>query len=343
MVDIIRQRLLSAGYKTFTFQDCEIKYFYKSDVSTCYLLALVDYRNPNESNLTAEAVSRFQVMAVKQLEQMGFTNVKTHTVIVTYSEEIAASLVGTSHSYWVMDSYHNTLIIPQWQPRDFGNLLSVLRPIVEDGMYNTRSVGNRQGAKRPLAIMNTAMVLANVLVFLYLESIGSTLDSYFMYKHGAFFWPAIVEDGEIYRFITCMFMHFGFSHLFGNMLVLFFLGDNLERAVGRIKYLLIYFVTGLASSVVSCAYYLITDEIVVSAGASGAIFGVIGALCRIVWVNKGKLEDLDSFRLTLFVVFSLYSGFTSTGVDNAAHVGGFIAGLIMAGFLYKKPQTALAR
>ena len=171
-----------------------------------------------------------------------------------------------------------------------------------------------------------------------MESLGSTQNSYFMLEHGAFYWPSIKIHGEIYRFFTCIFIHFGFSHLFGNMIVLFFLGDNLERAVGKIKYVIIYLATGLAGSLVSCIYYLIIDEYVLSGGASGAIFGVVGALVYIVTANRGKLEDLDSFRLILFVAFSFYSGFTSTGVDNAAHVGGFVAGLILGKFLYKKPE-----
>lgn len=147
------------------------------------------------------------------------------------------------------------------------------------------------------------------------------------------------ESGELYRFFTCMFIHFGFMHLAGNMITLFYLGDNLERAVGVAKYIIIYIVTGLASSIVSCLYYIMIGKDVVSGGASGAVFGVIGALVYIVTANKGKLEDLNSVSLTLFTIYLLYSGFTSTGVNNAAHIGGFFSGLLIAKFLYKKPQS----
>ena len=77
---------------------------------------------------------------------------------------------------------------------------------------------------------------------------------------------------------------------------------------------------------------------VVSAGASGAIFGVIGGLLYVVGVNRGRLEDLSSRQLATMVLFSLYFGFTSTGVNNVAHVGGLVSGIVMAWILYRRPQ-----
>ena len=78
----------------------------------------------------------------------------------------------------------------------------------------------------------------------------------------------------------------------------------------------------------------------VSAGASGAIFGVIGGLLYVVGVNRGRLEDLSSRQLATMVLFSLYFGFTSTGVNNVAHVGGLVSGIVMAWILYRRPQRS---
>lgn len=84
----------------------------------------------------------------------------------------------------------------------------------------------------------------NALVFLYLEAAGSSEDAYFMYTKGAMLKAAVIEDGEYYRLLTAMFMHFGISHLVNNMIVLFALGDNLERALGHVKYLILYLFSG---------------------------------------------------------------------------------------------------
>ena len=93
--------------------------------------------------------------------------------------------------------------------------------------------------------VNTALVIINVAAFIFLSLIGSTEDAEFMAGHGAMFVPAVVMGREYYRFFTCMFLHFGFMHLMGNMVTLLFLGDNVERAVGWLKYVIIYLGGGL--------------------------------------------------------------------------------------------------
>ena len=154
--------------------------------------------------------------------------------------------------------------------------------------------------------MNTMMIVINAIVFAVMELTGSTLDTMYMLEHGASYAPWILEYGQYWRLFTSMFMHFGISHLGNNMLVLFLLGDNVERAVGRWKYTVIYLMSGLAGSCLSFAGSLVKREYAVCAGASGAIFGIIGALFYIVAVNRGRLEDMTTRRLGIMIVVSLY-------------------------------------
>lgn len=190
--------------------------------------------------------------------------------------------------------------------------------------------------KKKLAFVNIAIVVINILVFVVLDSMGNTEDAVFMAAHGAVFPPLVVLQGEYYRLFTAMFLHFGINHLFSNMLVLFFLGDNLERAIGHVKYLVIYLLSGLCGGVFSMYMMYKNNDMAVSAGASGAIFGMIGALLYIVLINKGRLEDITIRRLAFMVFLSLYLGYTSTGVDNMAHIGGLVSGFILAAVLYRK-------
>lgn len=191
---------------------------------------------------------------------------------------------------------------------------------------------------RPRAWVNGTLIILNVLYFLYLELMGSSEDAYFMLEYGAMYGPAVLEDHEYYRLLTSMFMHFGINHIVNNMLVLFVLGDNLERALGKVKYLLFYLICGVGANVVSLIFELPTKDWAVGAGASGAIFGVVGGLIYVVAVNKGRLEDLNSRQLVVMAAFSLYLGFSSTGVDNTAHVAGLILGMILAAIFYRKPK-----
>ena len=196
-----------------------------------------------------------------------------------------------------------------------------------------RPMGSRYGKK---AYVNGLLIALNVLFFLYLEITGSSENVYFMYIKGAMSAPAVLEDGEYYRLLTAMFMHFGIRHIMNNMLVLFVLGDNLERALGHVKYLIFYLLCGIGSNWVSMMAHS-TDTMTVSAGASGAIFGVVGGLLYVVTANKGRLEDLSTRQLVIMIFFSLYLGYTSTGVDNTAHLSGLVIGIVLAIILYHRP------
>lgn len=187
--------------------------------------------------------------------------------------------------------------------------------------------------------VNLLMVAVNIIVFLLLEVGGNTQDAQYMAEKGAFYLPWVLEYGEYYRFFTCMFMHFGISHLFNNMLVLVFLGDTLERAVGKVRYLIIYLAGGLGGGFLSFYHEYRTGVNTVSAGASGAVFAVIGALIFVVIINKGQLDNISGQRLLLMAMLSLFQGFSSRGVDNWAHVGGIISGFLLAVLLYhRKPD-----
>ena len=194
-------------------------------------------------------------------------------------------------------------------------------------------MGSQYGKK---AYVNGLLIALNVLFFLYLEITGSSENAYFMYTKGAMPVPAVLEDGEYYRLLTAMFMHFGIRHIMNNMLVLFVLGDNLERALGHVKYLIFYLLCGIGSNWVSMMAHS-TDTMTVSAGASGAIFGVVGGLLYVVTANKGRLEDLSTRQLVIMIFFSLYLGYTSTGVDNIAHLSGLVIGIVLAIILYHRP------
>ena len=188
------------------------------------------------------------------------------------------------------------------------------------------------------AYINILLIAINVLYFIFLEITGSSENSLFMIQHGAMYEPLVTENGEYYRLLTSIFMHFGINHIVNNMLMLFILGDNMERALGHIKYLFFYLICGVGANIASMTVNVMNKELVVSAGASGAIFGVIGGLLYAVAVNHGRLEDLSTRQLVVVILCSLYFGFTSGGVDNVAHIAGLLIGIVMAMLLYRKPK-----
>ena len=182
--------------------------------------------------------------------------------------------------------------------------------------------------------VTAGLILLNILVFLAVEFTGSSQNTMHMLDCGAAYTPMIVQGGEYYRLFTCMFLHFGIEHLLNNMLVLFVLGSRLERVIGKIKFLLIYLLGGVLGNVFSLYLELHAQNFAVSAGASGAVFAVMGAMIYIVIRNKGRLGDLSMRQILIMAAFSLYFGFASTGVDNTAHVAGMVSGFLLAVLLY---------
>ena len=100
---------------------------------------------------------------------------------------------------------------------------------------------------RKRAWVNSTLIVLNIMYFLYLEIAGSSEDTIFMLHHGAMYAPLILEGHEYYRLLTSIFMHFGIHHITNNMIILFVLGDNMERALGSVKYLIFYLVCGIGA------------------------------------------------------------------------------------------------
>ena len=186
--------------------------------------------------------------------------------------------------------------------------------------------------------MTVLLAAVNVIVFLALSIQGMTEDAEFMLHHGAMYVPYVAEGDEYYRLFTCMFLHFGFEHLMNNMVVLLIVGWNLEMAVGKVKYLFLYIGSGLCGNAVSAIWDIRTGEYAVSAGASGAVFGMIGGLLYVALRNRGRIGDISGRGIAFMVIVTLYYGFSNTGVDNAAHVGGLLSGFLLAVLLYRKRE-----
>ncbi len=136
------------------------------------------------------------------------------------------------------------------------------------------------------------------------------------------------EDGEYYRLLTAAFIHFSFSHVMNNMLVGAVLGQRLENIVGPIRFVILYLVSAVGANVVSMLYYSRFDPTSLSAGASGAVFGIVGGLLGIS-LRKRDSVDITPKQIAVYALLSLYSGFATTGVNNIAHLSGMVFGFLL--------------
>ena len=145
-------------------------------------------------------------------------------------------------------------------------------------------------------------------------------------------WPvAIARDGQHWRLFTAMFLHLTPLHLLFNMYVLFVVGRQLELIFGHVRYLALYLIAGLGGSVAS---YLFSDPNSVSAGASGAIFGLMAAL-----VVAGHAAKADINQVLVLIAINLAFGFVAGGIDWRAHLGGLVTGAVVAAIMTYAPRN----
>ena len=179
-----------------------------------------------------------------------------------------------------------------------------------------------------------ALIIINVLVFLAMYIFGNgSEDNITLLNFGANNRTFVLGFHEYYRLITSCFIHIGILHLFVNMYSLFVIGTQIENFFGKIKYLIIYLGSALFGSLLSICF---SNSI--SAGASGAIFGLLGAMLYFGHHYRLYLGNALYSQIIPVIILNLALGFFTTGIDNACHIGGLIGGIFISmicGLKYK--------
>lgn len=176
-------------------------------------------------------------------------------------------------------------------------------------------------------IVTIGFVAINIFLF-----IASVFSGDLLYNEGAFSLWHLLQDGQWWRFITSMFLHADADHLAGNMLMLYMAGELVEKYIGNRRFAALYFFSGISGSLLYAAYEFSTGRYANSIGASGAVFGVIGALLVIVIYNRERYADITLGRMGFMIVYMIYMGLRTSNVNNAAHIGGLLGGIILTGF-----------
>lgn len=196
----------------------------------------------------------------------------------------------------------------------------------------------------PVAWVTPLVLIANVIVFVVMVSQGVSPwmpTSSDLLQWGANYSP-LTWGGQFWRLFTNVFIHCGLLHLAFNMWALWNVGRFLEKLIGNAGFCVVYVVTGVFGSIASLWW----NGDVVSAGASGAIFGLIGTLASFLWNRSDSipLEPLSAMRgsLATCIFYNLLFGATVEGIDQAAHVGGLLGGLV-CGLLLSQPLDAGTR
>lgn len=260
-------------------------------------------------------------------------SIDIHALSLIFSSDMeAAKEIGENQSFcWYVDTQTGNLVIDEGKCEDFYGMKSVFEKVLAEPMIEEPEVTCEQPKEKFVAYVNIGLLVANFFLFLL-----CIFKPDFFYGKGAFDPVLMINENQWYRFITCMFLHGDVYHLSSNMIYLYTLGDMVEKDLGHIKYFLLYMLSGIAGGAASMAFSVLTKDFTPAVGASGAIFGITGALLWIIIRNKGGDKKLTVLKMIFLIVYSLYNGFVSTNIDNAAHVGGLIGGFVLAIILYRK-------
>ncbi len=175
-------------------------------------------------------------------------------------------------------------------------------------------------SKKPIV---TWIIIALCIIMFFVSGMG--YDTYTLVKYGANF-SGLVRNGELYRLVTYMFLHAGIVHIGLNMYSLYIIGPRVEDFFGKWKYALIYFISGICGGLLSIG---VTPN-VVSVGASGAIFGLFGALIYFGYNYRGYIGAMIRSQIVPIVIYNLFMGLFIPGIDMWGHVGGLIGGILTA-------------
>lgn len=177
--------------------------------------------------------------------------------------------------------------------------------------------------KKPTVTCGIIFICILMFILMYIFGNGSE-DNYTLLLFGANL-DVLTKGGDYYRLVTSMFLHIGIWHLFVNMYSLYVLGKEVENTLGRRKYLVIYLLSGIAGSILSLAF----NHNIICAGASGAIFGIMGAILYFGYYYRAYLGSTIINSILPVIILNLIIGFLDTGIDNAAHIGGLVGGILL--------------
>jgi rhomboid protease GluP len=173
-----------------------------------------------------------------------------------------------------------------------------------------------------------AFVAANIVVFCICEALGGSENNAVLIRMGAVS-RSLVSSGEWWRLFAAVFLHIGLAHLFTNMVSLLIFGTYMEKILGHIRYAILYLAGGVLGYVFVYLCDTATGEDNLTAGASGAIFALLGGLIALAIFRREMVGGMSAMRVVIIVLLMLFSGFSNSGISFTGHLGGLLGGLIV--------------
>lgn len=203
--------------------------------------------------------------------------------------------------------------------------------ILRKNLDQTEKINDLFRTKKPIVTNVLIGIMIFIFVFMYVFGNGST-DTYTLFKFGG-----LVKDGSFLRIISSMFLHIGFIHLIMNMYSLSILGKQTETFYGHFKTLIIFIFSGIVGNLLSL---ILMDTKTISAGASGAIFGLMGAILYFSLNQRTYMGEALKREILPVIILNLVFSFMIPSINIYAHIGGLVGGMIISNALGIKYKSS---
>ncbi len=296
----------------------------KSDISPIIESFKTNSRLTSERYNIRNAVSVFIFIGNKE-------NITNEVLFICEKDDFSANNEFMNIK-WIVDEESQKLIIKGSQPNKIYGIEKAIKKSFESGSaefdnlsqaLKNNNENKKSYIKSEKITLTLSLILINIIIFFIMELYGGSENIYNLIKFGAIVPELIINKKEYFRLLSAMFIHIGLIHLTSNCFSLLILGIRVERYYGKIPYLIIYIFSGLICSLFST---FLTST--VSAGASGAVFGLNASVLSYTFFKKKSMAGIDLYMIAIMIILGFGVGFMSPNIDNFGHIGGFIGGLI---------------
>lgn len=317
------------------------------DANSYEIVRIVTNYIHNDEQLNFDLYKTKQI--TKKIKRKTFTfNMDVLSIFVNLNDQVDLNKVNINHidcanikkvsdlgKYdFIINNYPEITKNTKFSEKGFNLFMKITGDITKKNEEESSKA--EETFKKKLPIITYILIAINIFMFLFINVVGNSEETSTLINYGGLH-SSLVKIGEYYRLITCSFLHIDIFHLGFNMYALYIVGSQLESFYGKTKYILIYLFSALMGSLFSC---LFTDA--VSVGASGAIFGLFGALIYFGNQYKAYLGSVIHSQIIPLLLFNFALGFMIDGIDISAHIGGLIGGYLISmalGVKYKSSKS----
>lgn len=290
----------------------------------CYLLAVQSVQD--DIPIRQEIVRRMAAQMQQKSAEVNCTQticlylcIGTQPAYTPTVLEDTARLGTLHHIAWYFDLQTMQLHPAADSPKKLLGLEKYLQMAVKGETLPQDHLSNMPMIRKPVVTWGIWVICVILLCFGMLDGTQQDLlTTYCMSR------SAVLEAGEYYRLFTSLFFHVGWMHLAANSVYLLYFGMRSEALLGHVRFLVLYFLSGLGGSL--CSLFFSGDPAV---GASGAIFGLLGAMLFVTKQKGARYSGMNYATMLLLAISALGMGWLDVGVDNWAHLGGFLTGLVV--------------